>query len=113
MLKPYTKLISLRKLSKKLQNKMNIRTKISIIVAITFCCFLPVHADTTSSETQTMESEKNNWGGKLIKSPFGLGLDLQTKYVWRGMEMMTEDAAPVLFPSINYSYSGLFIYAMG
>ena len=58
-------------------------------------------------------TEKNNWGGKLIKSPFGLGLDVQTKYMWRGMEMMTEDSAPVLFPSINYSYKGLFVYAMG
>lgn len=55
----------------------------------------------------------NNWGGKLIKSPFGLGLDVQTKYIWRGMEMMTEKAAPVLFPSINYSYKGLYVYAMG
>lgn len=65
---------------------------------------------------QTDESssvEKNNWGGKLIKSPFGLGLDLQTKYVWRGMEMMTQDAAPVLFPSVNYSWKGLYVYFMG
>lgn len=55
----------------------------------------------------------NTWGEKLIKSPFGLGLDLQTKYLWRGMEMMTVDSAPVLFPSINYSYRGLYLYAMG
>ena len=27
--------------------------------------------------------------------------------------MMTEDSAPVLFPSVNYSYKGLYIYAMG
>lgn len=57
--------------------------------------------------------EKNNWGAKLIKSPFGLGLDIQTKYVWRGMEMQPEDAAPVLFPSANYSWKGLFVYFMG
>ncbi len=57
--------------------------------------------------------ETNNWGGKMIKSPFGLGLDIQTKYIWRGMEMMPEEAAPVLFPSLNYAYKGLFIYAMG
>ncbi len=55
----------------------------------------------------------NSWGGKMIDSPFGLGLDVQTKYVWRGMEMMAEDAAPVLFPSINFSTGGLFLYAMG
>ena len=33
--------------------------------------------------------------------------------MWRGMEMMTDESAPVLFPSLNYSYKGLFIYAMG
>ena len=66
--------------------------------------FTPAEADTT---------KKNNWGAKLKASPFGLGLDIQTKYMWRGMEMMTEDAAPVLFPSFNYSYKGLFLYAMG
>ena len=59
------------------------------------------------------DSTKNEWGGKLIKSPFGLGLDIQTKYVWRGMEMMSSDSAPVLFPSINYSWHGLYAYAMG
>ena len=57
--------------------------------------------------------EKNNWGAKLKDAPFGFGLDIQTKYMWRGMEMMTEESAPVLFPSLNYSYKGLFIYAMG
>lgn len=75
-------------------------------------------ADTSlssSEEDSLIEKpvENNSWGGKLIKSPFGLGLDMQTKYVWRGMEMITEDSAPVLFPSINYSWKGLFVYAMG
>lgn len=55
----------------------------------------------------------NNFGGKLLNSPFGLGVDIQTKYIWRGMEMMPEDAAPVLFPSLNYSMKGLYLYAMG
>ncbi len=55
----------------------------------------------------------NNWGAKLIHSPFGIGLDIQTKYVWRGMEMIPEKSSPVLFPSLNYSYKGLYIYAMG
>ena len=67
--------------------------------------------ETPAPEADT--TEKNNWGAKLKASPFGLGLDLQTKYMWRGMEMMTEDAAPVLFPSFNHSYKGLFLYAMG
>lgn len=64
-------------------------------------------------ENTENQVEKNNWGGKLIQSPFGLGLDAQTKYIWRGMEMMTEDAAPVFFPSINYAYKDLYLYAMG
>ncbi len=72
------------------------------------CICMPVIADDSVCDNET-----NNWGGKLIKSPFGLGLDLQTKYVWRGMEMMTEDSAPVLFPSFNYSFKGLYVYAMG
>lgn len=42
-----------------------------------------------------------------------LGLDLQTKYVWRGMEMMSEDATPVLFPQINYQNQGFYAYLMG
>lgn len=47
-------------------------------------------------------------------SNFSLGVQLQTKYMWRGMEMQTEDAAPTLFPSITYSHdSGISAYAMG
>lgn len=66
-----------------------------------------------SQKDEENKVEKNNWGAKLIKSPFGLGLDMQTKYVWRGMEMMTENSAPVLFPSLNYSWNSLYVYAMG
>lgn len=66
-----------------------------------------------NAEGTNVSIEKNNWGTKMIQSPFGLGLDAQTKYVWRGMEMMPEESAPVLFPSLNYSYKGLFAYAMG
>ena len=47
------------------------------------------------------------------ESNFHLGLDLQTKYIWRGMEMMTEDAAPVVFPGINYSVGGFYAYVLG
>ena len=68
-------------------------------------------AEAAAPETETVE--KNSWGAKLKESPFGFGLELQTKYMWRGMEMMTDESAPVLFPSLNYSYKGLFIYAMG
>ena len=64
-------------------------------------------------EDETECTEKNNWGTKLTYSPFGLGISLQTKYIWLGMEMMTEDAAPILFPTINYSWKGLYVYALG
>lgn len=76
-------------------------------------CSLVVNISAFAQEATENNPEKNNWGGKLIKSPFSIGLDLQTKYLWRGMEMMTEDSAPVIFPSINYSFRGLYIYAMG
>lgn len=46
-------------------------------------------------------------------SDFHLGFDLQTKYIWRGMEMQTEDAAPVLFPQLSYQKGGLYAYVMG
>lgn len=83
----------------------------SIFLVLTF--FLTSWITVFGEESTQNPVEKNNWGGKLIQSPFGLGLDAQTKYIWRGMEMMTEDAAPVLFPSINYAYKGLYVYAMG
>lgn len=51
--------------------------------------------------------------GKKCVSDFHLGLDLQTKYIWRGMEMMTIDAAPVVFPQLNYQSNGLYAYVMG
>ena len=50
---------------------------------------------------------------RQLISNFHLKLELQTKYVWRGMEMITEDSAPVLFPQINYQYKGLYAYVMG
>lgn len=46
-------------------------------------------------------------------SNFHLGVDLQTKYIWRGMEMMSEDSAPVIFPSISYADKGINAYVMG
>ena len=74
-----------------------------------------VYAITPDIETadEIEKNDTNNWGQRLRQSPFGLGIDLQTKYVWRGMEMMSEESAPVLFPSLNYSIGGLYVYAMG
>lgn len=81
-----------------------------IVLIISLFTLLGINS---SSAQDNESSEKNNWGGKLIKSPFGLGLDIQTKYIWRGMEMMPEKSAPVLFPSVNYTWDNLYVYAMG
>lgn len=59
------------------------------------------------------EDKKDDFSSRLRESNFSLGVQLQTKYVWRGMEMQTEDAAPVLFPSINYGHNGFSAYVMG
>lgn len=64
-------------------------------------------------QVDMVNSEKNNWGAKLKASNFHLGLDIQTKYLWRGMEMMPEESSPVLFPCVNYQSKGLYVYAMG
>lgn len=50
---------------------------------------------------------------KMRQSNFHLGIDLQTKYVWRGMEMILSDSSPVIFPQVNYQYKGLYTYVMG
>lgn len=87
---------------------------LSVLVAFSSSLLIPVYAQSEEEAVvNEVTVEKNNWGGKLIKSPFGLGLDIQTKYIWRGMEMMSEKSAPVLFPSVNYSWKGLFVYTMG
>lgn len=101
---------------------MNLRSLINVkafsFLFISCCISTSLHSQNVNSDsridtTQNNSTLYNNWSAKLIKSPFGLGLDIQTKYIWRGMEMMTEDASPVLFPSVNYSYKGLYIYFMG
>lgn len=86
---------------------------IAVLAIAGLSASVSAYAQAEEKAAEAGAAEKNNWGGKLIKSPFGLGLDVQTKYVWRGMEMMPEDSAPVLFPSVNYSYKGFYAYFMG
>lgn len=86
--------------------------KLKKMLLVAICSLFSLSVNILAQETGEV-AEKNNWGAKMINSPFGLGLDMQTKYVWRGMEMMSSESAPVLFPSINYSYRGLYAYAMG
>lgn len=50
---------------------------------------------------------------KKTHSNLHIGIDLQTKYIWRGMEMMTEESTPVIFPQINYQNNGFYAYIMG
>lgn len=54
--------------------------------------------------------KRNSFGAKLRTSHFHFGLELQTKYMWRGIEYGT---APTLFPQISFDKWGLNIYAMG
>lgn len=58
----------------------------------------------------TAKPKRNSWGAKLKDSPVHLGIELQTKYMWRGIEYGT---APTLFPQIYFNKWGLNIYAMG
>lgn len=74
---------------------------------------LTIMAMAISAFAQTEEPAKNGFGAKLRESNFHLGVELQTKYIWRGMEMITQDAAPVVFPAINYSIKGFNAYVMG
>ena len=74
--------------------------RIFIIVTSIFLCIT----------TNAQEKESNPM---LCKSNFNLGIDLQTKYIWRGLEIMTEESAPVIFPQIGYQYKGVTAYVIG
>lgn len=43
-------------------------------------------------------------------SPFGISLELSSKYMWRGIEY---GDAPVVFPMLSYNYKGFNAFAMG
>ena len=83
------------------------------IIAVAVMAMAATAFAENEQETLNKEATKNSWGAKLKESNFHLGLDLQTKYIWRGMEMMTSDAAPVIFPGINYSNKGFYAYVLG
>ena len=65
-----------------------------ILVAAAISIVSIIELNAQESSNNIVDNYKE---GKLKPSPFGIGLDLQTKYVWRGMEMMTEESTPVLF----------------
>ena len=58
------------------------------LMTISMTSFSQEVKDAPVSSTKTPNMEKNSWGAKLKASPFSIGLSLQTKYVWRGMEMI-------------------------
>ena len=84
-----------------------------LIIALVVMALATTAFAHNEQDSLSKESQKNAWGAKLKESNFHLGLDLQTKYIWRGMEMITEDAAPVVFPCVNYSNKGFYAYIMG
>ena len=81
--------------------------KLLIVIMLIFVS-APLFADDSNAPVET-----NNWSAKYRKSPFGLGVGIQTKYVWRGMEMMPQNSSPVISPSFSYSIKGVYLYAMG
>jgi hypothetical protein len=84
------------------------------VFLVALCAFATLSLSAQSEQdTLSSEVQKNNWGAKLKESNFHLCLDLQTKYIWRGVEMMTENSAPVLFPGIFYSNKGFYVYVLG
>ena len=87
--------------------------KIIFVLLVTAIAITSFARDQATSITTNETRSVNNWGAKLQSSNFHLSLDLQTKYMWRGMEMMTEESSPVVFPGINYQWKGLYAYAMG
>ena len=78
------------------------------LVLLSIFVSIPLFANDSDAPAET-----NNWSAKYKQSPFGLGLDLQTKYMWRGMEIMPQNSSPVIFPFCSYSIKGLYLYAMG
>lgn len=87
--------------------------KIVLVLLVTAITITSFAQEQSTSIIANEQHSVNNWGAKLKSSNFHLGLDLQTKYVWRGMEMMPEESSPVVFPGINYQWKGLYAYAMG
>lgn len=62
-------------------------------------------------DMQAQESlEKNSWGAQLKESPFSLGLELTSKYLWRGQEYAN---GPAMFPSVSYNNGGFSVGAVG
>ena len=94
------------------------KIKVIIIVFLNTCSIMQASTLSSDNNEKSILNEgqvtlTNNWGAELKSSNFHLGLDLQTKYMWRGMEMMAEESSPVVFPCINYQWKGLYAYAMG
>lgn len=84
------------------------RKILSLFIAyMAFSC--QVNANTISTESN-VDSTLNGFGAKLRESNFHLGVELQSKYLWRGQEYGT---SPAVFPTVHYDYKGLSIGAIG
>lgn len=55
-------------------------------------------------------AQTSDEGDNQKTSHFTASLELQTKYMWRGIEYGT---APTLLPSLSYSIAGFSVYGMG
>lgn len=90
--------------------------KYILILSLSAISFISYSQDISYVDNATVTTgneKRNNWGAKMKSPDFHLGLDVQTKYMWRGMEMMADESAPVLFPNLNFQWNGIYVYAMG
>lgn len=74
-----------------------------LTIVITIFSFSLAYAQNTVHDSDSIVNKKKT-------SNFHLGLTVQSKYMWRGIEYGT---SPVLFPSLSFDYQGLYIYGMG
>lgn len=73
--------------------------------------FLPVAVSAQETDiTQEKSIVISDSEGNLRNSPFGLSLELSTKYLWRGIEY---GDAPIAFATIDYGHKGFGAWIMG
>jgi len=75
--------------------------KFSRIILVFGILLMVVATNTNAQETEVVEEE--------VESPFSVGADLVSSYVWRGVKL----GGPSLQPTVEFSKSGLTIGAWG
>lgn len=76
----------------------------SLLIVLIICVY-----SSFTGKCYSQQQEKDT----LPTYNLNLGFDLQTKYLWRGMEIMPTNSSPVIFPTIGYSYNNICAYVVG